>query len=143
MRFTNPFHALHAFRGRHHFGPHFGGHHHADGDRAAYFLDHVVGRAARKLDLTVAQQDLLATLLRELQAQRAAMKTALPDLKGLLAGDSFDRAAATQMLDARLDALRAAGPSAIDAAGNFFDSLDGEQKQALRFLMRTRQSRCS
>ncbi len=142
MRFMNPFNAFRGHHGHHPFGHHFGGHHHHDGDRGAFF-DHIVGRAARKLDLTAAQQELLAALLRQVQAQRASMKSALPDLKGLLAGESFDRTAATQMLDARLDAVRAAGPSVINAAGDFFDSLDAEQKQALRFLMRTRQSRCS
>ena len=141
MRFMNPFHA---FRGHHHFGHHFGGHHHHhDGDHASSFLDHILARAARKLDLNPSQQDLLGTLLRQVQAQRAAMKSGLPELKGLLAGESFDRAAATQMLDARLDAIRGAGPSVINAAGDFFDSLDAEQKQALRFIMRTRQGRHS
>ena len=140
MRFMNPFHA---FRGRHHFGHHFGGHHHHDGEHASYFLDHIVDRAARKLDLTAAQRELLSTLLRQLQAQRAAMKSGLPELKGLLAGESFDRNTATQMLDARLDAIRAAGPSVINGAGDFFDSLDAEQKQALRFMLRARQGRGS
>ncbi len=136
MRFSNPFNA---FRGHHHFGHHFGGNHH-HGDHAG-FLDHILARAARKLDLNPSQQELLGSLLRQVQAQRAAMKSGLPDLKGLLAGESFDRSSATQMLDARLDAIRGAGPSVINAAGDFFDSLDAEQKQALRFMLRTRQGR--
>jgi len=134
------------FRDHHHFGHHFGGHHHGPfghGGDSAEFLDHIVHRASRKLDLNENQQALLATLLKQLQAQRAAMRSGLPDLKTLLAGESFDRATATQMLDSRLDGLRAAGPGVINAAGDFFDSLDAEQKQALRFVMRTRSRRLS
>jgi len=144
MRFMNPFRH---FRDHHHFGHHFGGHHHGPfgGGRGdgSEFLEHIVHRASRKLDLNENQQTLLATLLKELQTQRAAMKSGLPDLKNLLSGETFDRTAATQMLDSRLDALRAAGPGVINAAGDFFDSLDAEQKQALRFVMRTRSRRFS
>ena len=139
MRFMNPFRA---FRDHHHFGHHFGGHHHHRGDPAE-FLEFIVARATGKLDLNENQQALLATLLKELQTQRAAMKSGMPDLKNLLSGESFDRTAATQMLDSCLDALRAAGPGVINAAGDFFDSLDAEQKQALRFVMRTRSRRFS
>ena len=103
----------------------------------------MIRRASRKLDLNEAQQALLASLLRDAQAQRAAMQSALPDFKSLLSGESFDRGVATQMLDARLDAIRAAGPGLVNAAGDFFDSLDAEQKQALRFATRTRERRCS
>ncbi|XHS77678.1 Spy/CpxP family protein refolding chaperone [Burkholderiaceae bacterium UC74_6] len=144
MRFMNPFRH---FRDHHHFGHHFGGHHHGPfgghGGDGSEFLEHIVHRASRKLDLNENQQGLLATLLKELQTQRAAMKSGLPDLKNLLAGESFDRTAATQMLDSRLDAVRAAGPGVIKAVGDFFDSLDAEQKQALRFVMRTRSRRFS
>ncbi len=75
MRFYNPFNAFRGHHGHHHFGRHFGGDHH--GDRAGGFLDHIVARAARKLDLTSAQQELLSALLRQLQAQRETMKSAV------------------------------------------------------------------
>ncbi|WP_077036695.1 Spy/CpxP family protein refolding chaperone [Pelomonas sp. KK5] len=142
MRFMNPFRH---FRDHHHFGHHFGGgHHHRGRGDASEFLEFIVARASSKLDLNEKQQELLAALLKDLQAQRAAMKSGLPDFaKNLLAGETFDRAAAQQALDARVDAVRAAGPGVINAAGDFFDSLDAEQKQALRFLLRTRSRRFS
>lgn len=140
MRFMNPFRS---FRDHHHFGHHFGGHHHHRGDPAE-FLEFIAARASSKLDLNDKQQELLAALLKDAQAQRAAMKSGLPDsLKNLLGGESFDRATAQQLLDSRVDAIRAAGPGLINAAGDFFDSLDAEQKQALRFLLRTRSRRFS
>jgi hypothetical protein len=40
------------------------------------------------------------------------------------------------LLDAKLDALRAAGPGLVTAFAEFFDSLDAEQRQVLRFMMR-------
>ncbi len=66
-------------------------------------------------------------------------------MRGLLSGedaarlvdaDSFAREAAQQLLHAQIDALRTAVPALVEAFGDFFDSLDFDQQQALRFMMR-------
>lgn len=59
-----------------------------------------------------------------------------PELAGLVAGEQFPRDSAQQMLNAKLDVVRAAGPGLIGAFADFFDSLDSEQRQVLRFMMR-------
>jgi len=131
MNFFRRWHAHHEFH--HHFGH---GHHvgrHADG--FAHFLAAKVGR---KLDLDDGQQRRLAAWLEQLQRQRDALKQAArgPELASLIAGETFAREPAQQLLDAKLDALRAAGPGMVTAFADFFDSLDAEQRQALRFMTR-------
>ncbi|CAM3956324.1 hypothetical protein ROSA5918_16290 [Roseateles saccharophilus] len=117
--------------GRH--GHPFGRHADADG-----FVEHIAARVGAKLDLDAEQQRLLAAWFGQLQQQRAALKGLArgPELAGLIAGEQFPRESAQQLLDARLDALRAAGPGVITAFAEFFDALDGEQRQVLRFMMR-------
>ncbi|MFG6466540.1 Spy/CpxP family protein refolding chaperone [Roseateles sp. BYS87W] len=139
MNFLRRWHAHHEFR--HHFGHGHHGHRghpfgrHAD---AGGFADHLVDRAAAKLDLDDEQRRRLAAWVAQLQQQRQALKGLArgPELTGLLAGDQFPRESAQQLLDAKLDALRAAGPGVIGAFAEFFDALDAEQRQVLRFTMR-------
>jgi hypothetical protein len=137
MNFFRRWHAHHEFR--HHFGHGHHGHpfgRHADAGHG--FADHLVARVGAKLDLDDEQQRRLAAWFDQLQRQRDALKGLArgPELAGLLAGEQFPRESAQQLLDAKLDALRAAGPSAVTAFADFFDSLDGEQRQVLRFMMR-------
>jgi hypothetical protein len=134
MNFFRRWHAHHEFR--HHFGHGHHGHHlgrHGDG-----FAHLLVNRLGAKLDLDDEQQRRLAAWLDQLQRQRDALKSAArgPELASLIAGEQFAREPAQQLLDARLDALRAAGPGLITAFADFFDSLDAEQRQVLRFMMR-------
>lgn len=95
-------------------------------------------RLSRQLDLDAAQQERLAGLLCQLAAQRSALRAWLRDPARLraLAGDNLDRAALLADYEAHLDALRRAGPALIDASGDFFDQLDFEQQQVLRFALR-------
>ncbi len=139
MNFFRRWHAHHEFRhhlGHGHHGHHghpFGRHAHAGG-----FADHVIARIAAKLDLDDEQQRLLGAWFGHLQTQREALSGLArgSELAGLMAGEQFPRESAQQLLDARLDALRAAGPGAVGAFADFFDALDAEQRQVLRFLMR-------
>lgn len=130
---------------RHHFGHHgrghhFGGHpgHHGHGHGGERIASVLLARVSAKLDLDGAQQERLAELLEQLQRQRRALKALArgPELPALLTGDNFDRDAAQRLIDGQLDQLRAAGPGLVAAFGDFFDALDFEQQQALRFLMR-------
>lgn len=104
------------------------------GDRTERLLE----RLSARLDLTAAQQERLADLLARLQSQRRTLKALSrgPELRTLFAGENLDRTAAQALWDERLDALRRAGPGLVDALGEFFDGLDFEQQQALRFVMR-------
>lgn len=134
MNFFRRWHAHHEFR--HHFGHGQPGHHfgrHADG-----FAQHLLGRVAARLDLDDEQQRRFAAWSEQLQRQGDALKSLVrgPELASLFAEEHFARESARQRLDAKLDAVRAAGPGLVDAFGDFFDSLDAEQRQVLRFMTR-------
>jgi len=138
MRFFRPWHACHhaEFRqsmGHRHHGHPFG--RHADGDD---FARHLWERVGARLDLDDEQYGRFGAWFDQLQRQRDALKGLVrgPELAGLLDGERFASDAARQLLDAKLDALRAAGPGLVTAFAEFFDSLDAEQRQALRFMMR-------
>lgn len=136
MNFFRRWHAHHEFR--HHFGHGHHGHRfgrHADADG---FAGHLVARVGAKLDLDDEQRHRLAAWFGQLRQQRDALKGLArgPELIGLLAGEQFPRESAQQLIDARLDALRAAGPGVIAAFAEFFDALDAEQRQVLRFMLR-------
>jgi len=134
MNFFRRWHAHHEFH--HHFGHGHRGH--SFGRRADGFAHLLLARVGSKLDLDDEQQRRLGAWLEQLQQQRDTMKDLArgPELANLIAGDQFAREPAQQLLDARLDSLRAAGPGLVTAFADFFDSLDGEQRQALRFMMR-------
>lgn len=137
MNFFRRWQAHHDFHPHHlghgHPGHRFGRHADADG-----FAWHLLARVGAKLDLDEEQQRLLGVWFRELQQQRQALKGMVrgPELAGLVAGEQFPRESAQQLLDAKLDALRVAGPGLISAFAAFFDALDTEQRQVLRFMMR-------
>ncbi|RZJ07590.1 MAG: hypothetical protein EOP39_15945 [Rubrivivax sp.] len=134
MNFLRRWHAHHEFR--HHFGHGHHGHHF--GRDADGFAEHVAARVSAKLDLDDEQQRRLAAWFGQIQQQRDALKGLArgPELSGLIAAEQFPRESAQQLLDAKLDSLRAAGPSLVGSFADFFDSLDSEQRQVLRFMMR-------
>jgi hypothetical protein len=134
MNFFRRWHAHHEFR--HHLGHCHHGHRfgrHADG-----FAHLLLNRMGAKLDLDEQQSRKLGLWLEQLQHQRDTLKSLArgPEVAGLFAGEQFAREPAQQLIDAKLDALRGAGPGLVTAFADFFDSLDGEQRQALRFMMR-------
>lgn len=135
----NPFHALvHAHR-RH--SAHHHHHHHHGREDGAGFADHLAAKLGRRLDLNETQQARLGTLLSALQQQRQAWRrdALFQDITGLLAASTLDRTATRQLVDERLATAQAAVPALIDALADFYDALDAEQQQALRFVLRLRQ----
>ena len=54
------------------------------------------------------------------------MRTSLLARRAFRGGERFPRESAQQLLDAKLDALRSAGPSLVTAFAEFFDSLGGD-----------------
>ena len=135
-------HSHRGHQGHHGHHGHHHGHGHRDLDGGDRFERLMTGVSAR-LDLNALQQELLNEVLTQVQRQRRTWATAAagPELPALLATDSFDRAAAQQLLDAKLAALSSAGTGLIAAAADLFDSLDFEQQQALRFMLRVRRGR--
>ena len=136
-------HASHERHGRH-FGGHPGHHHHGyhghgrfDGD-AADLVELLADRISQRLDLNDEQEARLARLLAAAQQQRQALRrdVLVPELRDLLAGTTLDREAARLLLSERIAAVQAAAPALIDALADFFDALDAEQQQVLRFMLR-------
>ncbi|MGQ3050411.1 MAG: Spy/CpxP family protein refolding chaperone [Roseateles sp.] len=129
MNFFRRWHAHHEFR--HHFehGQHFS--RHADG-----FAHLLLSRVGARLDLADEQRRRFAAWVELVQRQRDALTTLArgSQLAALVADERFAREQAQQLLTAKLDAMRAAGSEVIAAFAEFFDSLDDEQRQAMRFM---------
>jgi len=102
----------------------------------------MVDKVAGRLDLDAAQKTKLATLGDTLRAQRSAFvgNAANPraELQGLIAGNTFDRTAATRMVEARTRAVAEGSPAVITALGDFYDSLRPEQQAKVRDFMQRR-----
>jgi Spy/CpxP family protein refolding chaperone len=54
--------------------------------------------------------------------------------KALIAGNTFDRAGAQNLLNQRIAKMQANGPAIIAATGDFYDSLNATQQQEVRDL---------
>ena len=130
------FHRLARFH-HHHRGHHDHHHHHHEGDEASR-IEHIADRVASRLDLNEAQQAKFVALLEAVQVQRAALKSPdlVKDLAGLVKGERFDREAANAWVAQRLLSLQTGAPSVLTALGDFYDALDTEQQQVLRFMLR-------
>ena len=99
----------------------------------ARMLEHV----GKKLNLDAAQAAKLKTLADLFMAQHApAANGADPHaaMKALIAGNTFDRAGATQLMNQHIAKMQANGPALINAMGDFYDSLDTTQQGQLREL---------
>lgn len=97
-------------------------------------------RAAAFLDLDEPQLDQLDHLFEQVNAARRAAKDVLrsAEFAALVENENFRREDAQVLWDRRIGTLKAAGPSLVAAFGDFFDALDFEQQQMLRFALRRR-----
>jgi periplasmic protein CpxP/Spy len=122
-------------------------HHHGDwsAEQVTQMRGKVIEKASRKLDLNEAQKQKLGVLADTMLTSRTAMQgtDAQPrqQLKGLIAGSSFDRAAAQALLSSKTQEVQGQGPKVIAALGDFFDSLNPAQQQQLRELLEKRGGR--
>lgn len=109
---------------------------HSDGDSRS--IDHLAFKVAKRLDLNDAQLTHLKALIECLQHQREAVRGGdwLQDVSKLFDGSTFDRDAAQALVATRVSATQAALPSVMEAVAGFYDSLDSEQQQVLRFIIR-------
>src|SRR5471032_1975224 len=97
---------------------------------------HMLARSGKHLNLDATQQAKLQTLANTLHAQHQAMMggTANPHarMQALIAGNTFDRAGAQQLVNEKVSQVQANSPALIAAAGDFFDSLSAAQQQQVR-----------
>jgi periplasmic protein CpxP/Spy len=113
--------------------------HHGEGwsaEQVSEVRSKVVNRISGKLDLDVAQKQKLGALADQIIASRTAFRgdAADPraDVKALIAGDKFDRAAAQTLLDQKTQAIQGNAPQTINALADFYDSLNPEQQKQVR-----------
>lgn len=134
-------HGRHRHHGRH---GHHGGHG-WDGLGGGLGSDAHAGRGERLqararafLDLSDSQAELLKQLVGQLATARRAFKALArgPEVARLVESDNFRREEAQALFDGQVEALRATGPALVAAFGDFFDALDFEQQQMLRFALR-------
>lgn len=108
---------------------------------AAAFKGRMIERVGRKLDLDATQKDRLSVLADKLREQRQALMAGgnpRADLQALVAGTTFDRARAQNLVTAKTEAIRAKSPEVIAAAADFYDSLRPEQQQQVRDMLQQR-----
>jgi protein CpxP len=98
----------------------------------AQMLAHI----GKTLNLDANQQAKLQALATQLHAQHAALLGGAVNphdrMKALIAGNTFDRAGAQQLVDEKVAQIQANSPALITAAGDFFDSLNAQQQQQVR-----------
>ena len=102
----------------------------------------LVDRVGSQLDLDAAQKAKLGVLADKLREQRNALVGAAADpraeLQGLIAGNTFDRARASTLIQEKLAAVNTKSPEVVTAMADFYDSLKPEQQAKLREFMARR-----
>ena len=99
----------------------------------AMMLSHI----GKKLNLDAAQAAKLKTLADTFMAQHtppAAGTDPHAAAQALIAGNTFDRAGAQQLLNKHIAKIQADAPALITAIGDFYDSLNATQQQQVRDL---------
>ncbi len=122
----------------HRHGSHFGWQSVSAAD-VAPLKARVVEKVGRKLDLDETQKTKLGALADQLREGRNAVVTSTPDpradLRGLVAGATFDRRKANALVQAQVGAINAQSPALINAMADFYDSLKPDQQAKLRDFM--------
>ena len=119
-----------------------GGHFHGGPPSAADMAAHeamMLEHVGKSLDLDANQKTKLKGLADQLHAQHDAfMKTGGDPherMKALIAGNTFDRAGAQALVNEKVSQIQANSPALINAAGDFYDSLNASQQQKVRDFM--------
>ena len=96
----------------------------------------MLARIGKTLNLDANQAAKLQALANTLHAGHAALAGGAVNphdrMKALIAGNTFDRAGAQQLVNEKVAAIQANSPALITAAGDFFDSLNATQQQQVR-----------
>lgn len=116
-----------------------GGFHHGPptAEQRAQHEARMLAHIGKKLDLDANQAARLKTLADLFMAQHmppAAGADPHAAMTALIAGTTFDRAGATQLMNQHIAKMQANGPALINATGDFYDSLNPTQQQQVREL---------
>ena len=107
--------------------------------------ERMIDKVSRELTLDDGQKQKLGVLADTLRAQRVALMGSTPDpradLQQLIAGNTFDRTRAQQLVDEKTAAVKTKAPDVITALGDFYDSLRPDQQQKVRDFMAKHRSR--
>lgn len=98
----------------------------------------MVERFADKLDLNATQKDKLKALSEVLSKQHQAMRgdgDLRSEMQDLISGTKLDRSKALSLAEAKTKAMQQATPLVINAAADFYDSLNPEQQSKVRQWM--------
>jgi periplasmic protein CpxP/Spy len=102
----------------------------------------VLERVGSRLELDANQKAKLGVLADRLRESRNAVVSASADpkseLQAVIAGNAFDRARASQLVQAQLTTLNAQSPALITAMADFYDSLNPAQQAQLREFLSKR-----
>jgi Spy/CpxP family protein refolding chaperone len=115
-----------------------GGFHHGppSAEEMAQHEATMLAHIGKTLSLDANQSAKLKALADQLHAQHAAMMGGAVNpherMKALIAGNTFDRAGAQQLVNEKVQQIQTNSPALITAAGDFFDSLDATQQQQVR-----------
>ena len=97
----------------------------------------MLAHIGKKLNLDANQAARLKTLADLFMAQHtppAAGTDPHAAMTALIAGNTFDRAGATQLMNQHIAKMQANGPALINATGDFYDSLNPAQQAQVREL---------
>ena len=96
----------------------------------------MLAHIGKTLNLDANQAAKLQVLANTLHAGHAALAGGAVNphdrMKALIAGNTFDRAGAQQLVNEKVSAIQTNSPALIAAAGDFFDSLNATQQQQVR-----------
>lgn len=116
----------------------FAGHRCGRGEPGGWMLR----RVGRKLDLDAAQRQRLAGVQGRMQELRSGMQTARDEqreaLQALFAGEQFDREEALRLFQVSATVATDSAPALVAACGDFYDTLDAQQRARLRELIASR-----
>lgn len=106
--------------------------HHDPEQRAQWMMKKV----SKKLDLNADQQVKLETVRDQLVATvkiaRAGRDSVHEEALDLIKGDKLDKEKAIEMVNKRTDTVKEHAPTIIAAIGDFYDSLNEDQRAKLR-----------
>ena len=96
----------------------------------------MLAHIGKTLNLDANQAAKLQVLANTLHAGHAALTGGAVNpherMKALIAGNTFDRAGAQQLVNEKVQQIQTNSPALINAAGDFFDSLNATQQQQVR-----------
>ena len=111
---------------------HYGSHE----KRAEYMVSYITD----ELELDSTQSQALDVLKDQMLSARETVKarSMREEAMNLLNAESFDRAAALDMITAKTAAVNEQAPDLVNAMGDFLDSLNAEQKAEITEIMKQR-----